>query len=95
MEAKMNTIVLNNIKNLEVSSYSFYNALMIWVDATTDPTSDQREDLLHDKTKAVNDFFNWICKLVDEITPNDVKTWQFKLERRNLTQGTIYSRTTP
>jgi hypothetical protein len=34
---------------------------------------DLREDLLHDKKKAVRDLFEWICKPVDEIPPNDVK----------------------
>jgi hypothetical protein len=40
--------------------------------------------LLHDKKKAVRDFFEWICKPVDEIPPNDVKAWQNELEQRNL-----------
>ena len=48
-------------------------ALANWADATTDPISDRREDLLHDMRKAVCDFFAWICKPMDEITPNDVK----------------------
>ena len=36
------------------------NAFLAWADATTDPTSDRREDLLRDKTKAVLDFFEWV-----------------------------------
>lgn len=60
------------------------NALLAWVDATTDPISDRRQDLLRDKIKAASDFFDWICKPVHEITPNDVKSWQFQLEQRNL-----------
>ena len=59
-------------------------ALANWADATTDPTRDRREDLLHDKKKAVGDFFEWICKPADGITPNDVKAWQNELEQRNL-----------
>ncbi len=59
-------------------------ALANWADATIDPTSDRREDLLHDKKKAVGDFFEWICKPADGITPNDVKAWQNELEQRNL-----------
>ena len=51
-------------------------ALANWADATTDPTSDRCEDLLDDKKKAVRDFFEWICKPVDEIPPNDVKAQQ-------------------
>jgi site-specific recombinase XerD len=47
--------------------------------------------LLHDKKKAVSDFFTWIGKAVHEITPSDVKSWQFELERRNLAPTTIYA----
>jgi hypothetical protein len=67
------------------------NALFAWADSCTDPTSDRRKDLLRDKTKAVRDFLEWIGKLVHEITPNDVKTWQNKLERRNLAPATVYA----
>ena len=67
-------------------------ALANWADATTDPTSDRRKDLLRDKTKAVSNFFEWICKPVDEVSPADIKTWQKELEQRNLTHGTIYGR---
>ena len=38
------------------------SALANWADATTNPTSDRREDLLHDKTTAVSDFFLWVCR---------------------------------
>ena len=60
------------------------SALTNWSDATTDPTSDRRNDLKHDKQKAVADFFKWIGKAVHEITPNYVKSWQIELEKRNL-----------
>ncbi|MCJ7537440.1 MAG: hypothetical protein MUO57_18090 [Anaerolineales bacterium] len=63
------------------------SALANWADTTTNPTSDSREDLLHDKTKAVSDFFLWICKPVDQISPSDVKSWQFEIEHRNLAPG--------
>jgi len=67
------------------------SALVNWADATTDPTSDRRADLVRDKSKAVRDFFGWICKPVDQITPGDMKSWQFELEQRNLAPATIYA----
>ena len=93
----MNTIYIDDLFTVEIDN-SFQvtyppldNALLAWADATTNPTSDRRKDLLHDKTKAVSDFFEWICKPVDEITPSDVKSWQFELERRNLAPATVYA----
>ena len=44
--------------------------------AFTDPTSDRRNDLLHDKVQAVFDFFVWVNKSIQIITPGDVKKWQ-------------------
>ena len=90
----MKTAVIRKDVNLDsiiVSYPPLESALVNWADATTDPTSDRRDDLLHDKTKAVSDFFHWICKPVDQITPGDVKSWQFELEQRNLAPDTIYA----
>ena len=93
----MNTTYVDDLftfesdRTIQVAFPPLESALVNWADATTDPTSDRREDLLHDKRKAVRDFFEWICKPVHEITPNDVKTWQFELEQHNLAPATIYA----
>ena len=70
--------------SLAVAYPLYEDALLAWADATTDPISDRRQDLLRDKIKAARDFFDWICKPVHEIIPNDVKSWQFELESHNL-----------
>lgn len=63
----MNTITIDNeitlfeTGALEVAYPPLDFALSNWADASTDPTSDRRDDLEHDKTKAVHDFFEWIC----------------------------------
>ncbi len=66
---------------LEIAYPPLDFALANWADATTDPTNDRCEDLLDDKKKAVRDFFEWICKPVDEITPNDVKAWHNEVKQ--------------
>lgn len=76
---------------LSVAYSPLDSALGNWADATTVPTSDRRDDLKHAKQKAVGDFFQWIGKPVHEITPNDVKSWQNKLEKRNLAPATVYA----
>jgi hypothetical protein len=86
----MNTTYVNDLflvkkdHAIQVAYPPLESALGNWADATTDQTSDRRDDLRHDKRKAVSDFFQWICKPVHEITPNDVKSGQIELERRNL-----------
>ncbi len=47
-----------------------------WADARTDATSERRDDLRHDKTKAVLDFFNFVGKTPEQVTPGDLKEWQ-------------------
>ncbi len=86
----MNNLVLDNNISVEVSRYSFDNALLLWADSSTDIQSDRRKDLLRDKAKQVSDFFNWICKPVHEITPNDIKSWQNELENRGLSPNSVY-----
>jgi hypothetical protein len=90
MNTNLNLTVFDTCA-VEVAYPPTKNAFISWSDATTDPTSDRRENFLHDKKKVVNDFFEWVCMPVHEITPNDVKTWQFELEQRDLAPATIYA----
>ena len=53
-----------NIVTTQEAPTSFDGAILAWADATTDPTSDRRKDLLRDKVRAVSHFFAWVNKLV-------------------------------
>jgi hypothetical protein len=64
-----------NIVKTQDEITTFDGAILAWADATTDPTSDRRKDLLRDKVRAVIDFFVWVNKPVEVIAPGDVKKW--------------------
>lgn len=66
------------------------NAIRTWASSTTDPTSARRDDLIHDKARAVLSFFAWTGKAANEITPLDVTAWQAELEGRGLSHSTVY-----
>lgn len=67
------------------------SALSFWADATTDATTRRRAELLKGKPKVVEDFFTYIEKHPGEVTPEDVKRWQHRLEER-LRPATVYVR---
>jgi integrase len=67
------------------------SALSIWANATTDATTRRREELLKGKAKVIQDFFAFVEKHPGEVTPEDVKRWQRKLEER-LRPATVYVR---
>lgn len=67
------------------------SALSLWADATTDATTRRRAELLKGKAKVVEDFFDFIEKHPGEVTPEDVKRWQRRLEER-LRPPTVYAR---
>ena len=90
----MNSLISNYViftDKIAVAYPPLESALSNWADATTDPTSDRWEDLLHDKRKVVSDFFEWIGKPIHEIAPYDVKSWQNEIEQRDLASATIYA----
>jgi integrase len=65
----------------------------LWAESTTDKTLARREDLIHDKAKAINLFFSSCRKKPAEVDSADVKDWQDKLEEQGLKPSTIYTRT--
>lgn len=67
------------------------SALSLWADATTDATTRRRDELLKGKPKVVNDFFAFVEKHPGEVSPDDVKRWQRRLEV-TLRPATIYVR---
>jgi integrase len=68
------------------------NAVHLWANATTDTSSPRRPDLLRDKQLAVIEFFGFIGKRPQAVTPIDIKSWQDILESRQLSSATIYGR---
>jgi integrase len=68
------------------------NAIAMWADSTTDPTSARRRDLLRDKRVVVDDFFRFTGQPLGRITPADAKRWQADLGGRGLTPATVYAR---
>jgi integrase len=81
-----------NIIKTQDAITTFDGAILAWADATTDPTSDRRKDLLRDKVLAVIDFFLWENKPIEIVTPGDVKKWQEELERQELAPATVYAK---
>lgn len=63
----------------------------LWANATTDPTSSRRRDLIRDKTNLLLGFFEFAGKPPAAITPEDVRTWQEHLEREGLKPATVYA----
>jgi integrase len=64
----------------------------LWAESTTDRTLARREDLIHDKAKAISSFFALCQKRPSEVDSADVKEWQEKLEGQGLKPSTIYTR---
>lgn len=70
----------------------------LWAEATTDPESPRRLDLIRDKMLAVTDFFSLTGKAPGQVTPIDVKLWQAQLETETgktgkpLAPATVYAK---
>jgi integrase len=67
------------------------SALSLWADATTDAITRRRDELLKGKPKVIEDFFGFVEKHPGEVSPEDVKRWQRRLEER-LRPATVYVR---
>jgi len=75
------------------------NAISAWAKKTTDSSSQRWDDLLRDKQRSVYQFFKWVGKRPQQVTPTDVAAWQEALraqrepETRQLhySPATIYS----
>ena len=74
------------------TSVAVRNAAALWSDATTNPASPRRQDLLRDKQRAVLAFFRHAGKHPGDVTPMDVKGWQKALEEKGLAVATVYAR---
>ncbi|MGH9852644.1 MAG: hypothetical protein ACREBD_22640, partial [Blastocatellia bacterium] len=52
------------------------NALRIWAEAVTAPSTEQRDGILHYKQKVVDAFFAFAAKHPAAISPVDVEAWR-------------------
>jgi integrase len=68
------------------------NAVALWADITTAPTSLRRDELIHDKQEAARAFFSFINKHPADVTPLDVTEWRRALEAQELKPATVYAR---
>ena len=75
----------------QAGALALQNAIRLWADATTDPTTFCRDDLLKSKYGAVSAFFAHTGKNPAEVNPLDVKEWRESLAER-YKKATVYSR---
>jgi integrase len=73
------------------------NALRLWSESATAPSTERREELLHYKRKAVESFFTFADKSPADVSPLDVERWRKHLEGtrpegRGLSPSTVYAR---
>ncbi len=74
-----------------VSDFAVREAVDSWLRATTDHSSPRFDDLLRDKARPVCEFFEFVGKTPDKVTPHDVKEYYEILSQRDLTEGTVYA----
>lgn len=70
--------------------FALRNAVALWAEATTAPTSLRRDELAHNKREATSSFFSYVGKHPSEVIPLDVTEWR-ELEARNLKPATVYA----
>lgn len=81
----------------EARAVALTNALRLWSDAVTSPSTERRDELLSYKRKAVESFFEFAGKPPGDVSPLDVEGWRKHLERekpegQGLNPSTIYAR---
>lgn len=68
------------------------NALRLWAEAVTAPSTEQRTGILHYKQNVVDAFFAFAAKHPAAVSPVDVEAWRKHLEAGGLKPTTIYTR---
>lgn len=73
------------------------NALRLWSEAVTAPSTERRDELQGYKRKAVEGFFDFVGRPPAEVSPLDVERWRKHLERakpegQGLGPSTVYAR---
>lgn len=73
-------------------SSALTNALRLWSEAATAPSTERRDEIINYKKKAVEAFFTFAGKHPAEVTPLDVEAWRKWLEEQGLKPSTVYAR---
>ncbi|MGH8710435.1 MAG: site-specific integrase, partial [Burkholderiales bacterium] len=68
------------------------NALRLWAEAVTAPSTEQRDGILHYKQNVVDAFFAFAAKHPAAVSAVDVEAWRKHLEAGGLKPTTIYTR---
>jgi integrase len=81
----------------EARTVALINALRLWSEAVTAPSTERRDELLGYKRKAVESFFSFAGKPPVDVSPLDVERWRKHLERarpegQGLSPSTVYVR---
>lgn len=81
----------------EAHAVALTNALRLWSEAVTAPSTERRDELLGYKRKAVEAFFDFAGRPPTDVSPLDVERWRKHLERakpegQGLGPSTVYAR---
>lgn len=91
MEAKTELILPNGPVSTE-SEINLTTVIQFWTEAVCDASSPRRRDLLRIKRTAVQNFFSFAKKKMDEIGPEEIRAWRQAMEQQGLQPTTIYNR---
>lgn len=87
----MNTSVIVNSASHNYDPQAIDKAIALWAEARTDQTITRHDDLIHDKSKAVGQFFAFATKHPAQVSGADVEAWRDDLQARKLSPATIYA----
>ena len=87
----MNNSVIVNPASHNYDPQAIDKAIALWAEARTDQTITRHDDLIHDKSKAVGQFFAFSAKHPMQVSGADVEAWQHDLQERKLSPTTIYA----
>lgn len=76
----------------DVRGAALGNALRLWAESATAPSTERRDEIQNYKQKVVNSFFAYAKKHPGEISPLDVEEWRKSLEAAGLKPNTVYAR---
>ena len=69
-----------------------HTAVGLWAGATTGVSSRRRGEVLQNKQKVVEDFFEWVGKRPGDVEPADVRAWYERMREEGKRPATIYAR---
>jgi integrase len=76
----------------DIRAASLINALRLWAESATAPSTERRDEIQGYKQRAVSSFFSFAGKLPGDVSPLDVEEWRKSLEAAGLKPSTVYAR---